>query len=121
MKRHQKWRFFNGQLNLNNNNEKMQYYNSDTVIYRDGKFEKAAQSKTDLYGQSLHYGYAVFEGIRAYQTHNGTRIFKAREHFERLKRSAELVHIPFTWDIDDLIKQTYKLLKLNNLKLNRGS
>jgi branched-chain amino acid aminotransferase len=69
-----------------------------------------------LYGQSLHYGYAVFEGIRAYSTHNGTRVFKAREHFERLKRSAELVHIPFTWDINKLIKQTYRLLEINNLK-----
>lgn len=94
----------------------MQYYNSNTVLYLNGKFEKAAKATTDLYGQSLHYGYAVFEGIRAYNTHNGTRIFKARAHFERLKRSAELVNIPFTWDIDDLIKQTYKLLELNNLK-----
>jgi branched-chain amino acid aminotransferase len=94
----------------------MQYYNSETAIYINGKFEKAVDSKTDLYGQSLHYGYAVFEGVRAYHTHNGTRIFKAREHFERLKRSAELVHIPFTWDIDDLIKQTYKLLELNDFK-----
>jgi len=94
----------------------MKYSTPNTVLYIDGKFEKAADAKADIYGQSLHYGYAVFEGIRAYQTHNGTRIFKAREHFERLKKSAELVHMPFKWDIDDLIKQTYKLLELNNLK-----
>jgi len=94
----------------------MQYFNSNTILYLNGRFEKAADSNADLYGQSLHYGYAVFEGIRAYSTHNGTRIFKAREHFERLKRSAELVHIPFTWDINKLIKQTYRLLEINNLK-----
>ncbi|MES2827448.1 MAG: branched-chain amino acid transaminase [Bacteroidota bacterium] len=94
----------------------MNYYNSKTTIYLNGQFERAVDATTDLYGQSLHYGYAVFEGIRAYDTHNGTRIFKAREHFERLKRSAELVHIPFNWEVDDLIKQTYKLLELNNLK-----
>lgn len=94
----------------------MQYYDSTTVLYLNGKFIKAAEAKTDLYGQSLHYGYAVFEGIRAYNTHNGTRIFKAKEHYERLKRSAELMHIPFPFDVDELIKQTYKLLKKNNLK-----
>lgn len=94
----------------------MQYFNSNTVLYLNGKFEKAADTTADIYGQSLHYGYAVFEGIRAYNTHNGTRIFKVREHFERLKRSAELVHMPFHWNINDLIKQTYKLLELNNLK-----
>lgn len=94
----------------------MQYFNSNTVLYLNGKFEKAADTTADIYGQSLHYGYAVFEGIRAYSTHNGTRIFKVREHYERLKRSAELVNMPFHWDINDLIKQTYKLLELNNLK-----
>ena len=94
----------------------MQYFNSNTILYLNGRFEKAADTNADLYGQSLHYGYAVFEGIRAYSTHNGTRVFKAREHFERLKRSAELVHIPFTWDINKLIKQSYRLLEINNLK-----
>ena len=40
----------------------------------------------DLYSQSLHYGYSVFEGIRSYKTVNGeTKIFKEDEHFERLK------------------------------------
>jgi len=94
----------------------MQYYDSNTVIYSDGAFVKAAEAKTDLYGQSLHYGYAVFEGIRAYNTHNGTRIFKVKEHYDRLQRSAELMHIPFPFDKEELIKQTYKLLEKNNLK-----
>lgn len=94
----------------------MKYHNSNTVLYLDGKLQKAANTTADIYGQSLHYGYAVFEGIRAYHTHNGTRVFKIREHFERLKKSAELVNMPFPWDINNLIKQTYKLLELNNLK-----
>ncbi|MCX2480888.1 branched-chain amino acid transaminase [Pedobacter sp. MC2016-15] len=94
----------------------MQYYDSNTVLYLNGQFIKSAETTTDLYGQSLHYGYAVFEGIRAYNTHNGTRIFKAKEHFDRLQRSAELMHIPFPFDKDELIRQTYKLLKKNNLK-----
>lgn len=94
----------------------MQYYNSDTVIYLDGEFVKANEAKTDLYGQSLHYGLAAFEGIRAYKTHNDTRIFKIKEHYERLKRSCELVNMPYPWDNNELIKQTYRLLELNNLK-----
>ena len=94
----------------------MQYYNSDTALYLNGKFLKAAQTGTDLYGQSLHYGYGVFEGIRAYQTHNGTRLFKAKDHFKRLKRSCELINIPYNFDNDELIDATYKVLELNNLK-----
>ncbi|KQS41908.1 aminotransferase class IV [Pedobacter sp. Leaf194] len=94
----------------------MKYYNSNTIIYLDGRFEKAMDSSTDLYGQSLHYGYAAFEGIRAYKTHNGNRIFKAAAHFDRLERSCQLANIPFPWDKQELIKETYKLLTLNKLK-----
>jgi branched-chain amino acid aminotransferase len=94
----------------------MQYYNSETIIYVDGEFKKASEAKTDLYGQSLHYGYAIFEGIRAYKTHNGVRIFKAKEHYDRLERSCELVNIPFPWDKQELIKKTYEVLALNGFK-----
>ena len=94
----------------------MKYYNSNTIIYLDGRFEKAVDSSTDLYGQSLHYGYAAFEGIRAYKTHNGNRIFKAAAHFDRLERSCQLANIPFPWNKQELINETYKLLALNKLK-----
>lgn len=94
----------------------MQYYDSNSVIYLNGTFVKATEAKTDLYGQSLHYGLAAFEGIRAYKTHNATRIFKAAAHFDRLKKSCELVGIPYPWDNKELIKKTYRLLEKNNLK-----
>jgi len=90
------------------------YFNQDTIIYLDQKFVKAEESFTNLYGQTLHYGYGVFEGIRAYETENGTKIFKAREHFARLKKSCEYIRIPFEYDIDDLIIQSYALLEKNN-------
>lgn len=92
------------------------YYNSNTVIFLDGKFVKANESSTDLYSQTLHYGYGAFEGIRSYGTDHGTRIFKAEAHYERLKKSCELVKIPFVYDIQELISITYKLLEKNNLK-----
>jgi branched-chain amino acid aminotransferase len=89
------------------------YYNEKTILYLNGEFQKANQTSIDLFGQTLHYGYGVFEGIRAYQTENGPRIFKAKEHFERLKNSCELVNIPFNFNINDLIKKTYELLEKN--------
>jgi len=92
------------------------YFNEQTIILLNGKFVKAEESKTDLYSQTLHYGYGVFEGIRAYDTLNGVRIFKAKEHYERLKKSCELINIPFNYSIEELIEQTYKLLEINNFK-----
>ena len=63
------------------------YYNENTILWQNGKFVKAAEAKIDLYSQSLHYGYAVFEGIRSYKNMNGeTKIFRAVKHYDRLKK-----------------------------------
>lgn len=92
------------------------YYNENTVLFHNGAFVKAVDAKIDLYSQSLHYGYSVFEGIRSYKTESGaTKIFKATEHFDRFKASAEAINLPYTYNTEDLIAQTYKLLELNNL------
>ncbi|MEY3821049.1 MAG: branched-chain-amino-acid transaminase [Bacteroidota bacterium] len=92
------------------------YYNENTVLFHNGTFVKAVDAKIDLYSQSLHYGYSVFEGIRSYKTVSGaTKIFKATEHFDRFKASAEAINLPYTYNTEDLIAQTYKLLDLNNL------
>lgn len=94
----------------------MQYYNQNTLIYLNGEFVKASNASVDLFGQSLHYGYGAFEGLRAYSTHNGTRIFKAEEHFDRLKQSCEAISLPYGWDNRTLIEKSYELLEVNNLR-----
>lgn len=91
------------------------YYTQDTVVFLDGKFIKAADAHTDLYSQTLHYGYGVFEGIRSYQTVNGVKLFKAYEHFERLRSGCKLIGIPFDFDTEELTQVSYQLLQKNNL------
>jgi branched-chain amino acid aminotransferase len=93
------------------------YYNEDTIIYLNGQFVKATEARIDLYSQSLHYGYSVFEGIRSYKTVKGeTAIFKAEEHYQRLKNSADATNIPFNYSTEDLIAATYELLSRNDLQ-----
>jgi len=93
------------------------YYNENTVLYLNGAFVKASEAKMDLYSQSLHYGYSVFEGIRSYKTAKGeTKIFKAVEHYERLKISAQSLNLPYTYNTQELIDATYELLKRNQLQ-----
>ena len=94
----------------------MVYYHEHSILYLNGKFVKASEAKMDFYSQSLHYGYAVFEGIRAYRTVTGeTRIFKATEHFERLRNSALAINMPYTYTVEGLIAATYEVLAKNNL------
>ncbi|MBC7474342.1 MAG: branched-chain amino acid transaminase, partial [Candidatus Sericytochromatia bacterium] len=92
------------------------YYNSDTIIFLNKEWLKASEAKTDLYSQTLHYGNGVFEGIRSYDTPNGTKIFKAKEHYERLIYSAEKMHIKVDYSVKELTDYTYQLLEKNNLK-----
>ncbi|TZF83135.1 branched-chain-amino-acid transaminase [Pedobacter sp. BS3] len=94
----------------------MQYYNHKTQVYLNGKFVYAADTGVDLFSQTLHYGYGVFEGLRAYNTHNGVRIFKAEEHFDRLQQSCRALSIDYKWNNRRLIEDTYHLLELNHLR-----
>lgn len=87
-----------------------------TLIYKQGEFIDKSSTAIDIFSQTVNYGFGAFEGIRAYLTNNGVKLFKAREHFERLKQSCDRINIPFTWNIDDLIEASYKLLEKNNLK-----
>lgn len=95
----------------------MTYYNEHTILYLNGAFVRAAEATMDYYSQSLHYGYSVFEGIRSYKTIIGeTRIFKAKEHYDRLQLSAEAMNMPYSWSAEELTLATYELLKRNNLQ-----
>jgi branched-chain amino acid aminotransferase len=91
------------------------YYNSKTILFLDGKFVKAKDAFIDPFSQTLHYGYGVFEGLRSYESVHGVKIFKVRDHFERMKRSCELLGIPLNYTVEELAQISYKVLEKNNL------
>jgi branched-chain amino acid aminotransferase len=91
------------------------YYKPETILFLDGEYRRAADTHTDLYGQTLHYGYGVFEGIRAYETVNGTKIFQAQAHMDRLVASCRLMGIPLTLSTEELIQAAYQVLSRNQL------
>ncbi len=92
------------------------YYNENTTIFLDGKWMKAKDASTDLYAQTMHYGSGVFEGIRSYATEDGAKVFKAKEHYERLLYSAEKMHIQLNYSVEELVELTYELLERNDLQ-----
>jgi branched-chain amino acid aminotransferase len=70
----------------------------DGWIWYDGRLVPWRSATTHVLTHSLHYGLAVFEGLRAYRTAAGTAIFRLREHTERLFNSAHIymMKIPYT-------------------------
>jgi branched-chain amino acid aminotransferase len=91
------------------------YYKDNTLVFLNGEWLPAAEANTSLYSQTMHYGNGVFEGIRAYKNELGFNIFKAHEHYERLKYSAQLMHIELPYTVEELVSISYELLDKNNL------
>jgi len=91
------------------------YYDKNTIIFLDGNWVKATEAKTDLYNQTMHYGAGVFEGIRAYKTPSGFKIFKSIEHYERLIESAKAMHINLEYSAKEMDEITHTLLEKNNM------
>ena len=83
----------------------------DGVIWHNGAMVEWSRAQLHVLSHSLHYGGAVFEGIRSYRG----RIVKAREHFERFLRSAELMQYRIPYYIEALEAATHAALAANNL------
>ncbi len=92
------------------------YYNDNTVVFFNGEWVKAKDLMVSPYVQVMHYGSGVFEGIRSYETPDGTRIFKAKEHYKRLLYSAEKMYLKVNFTAEEFTQLTYQLLEKNNLK-----
>lgn len=81
-------------------------------IWFDGKLVEYEKATVHMLTAALHYGAAVFEGIRAYKTDKGPAVFRLREHAERLLESAEIFgfrDLPYTAeDVSKAVKETVK-------------
>jgi branched-chain amino acid aminotransferase len=83
----------------------------DGWIWMDGQMLPWRDAKVHVLTHGLHYGSCVFEGERAY---NG-KIFKCREHSERLHQSAKLIGFDIPYSVDELDKVKYDVLKKQNI------
>jgi branched-chain amino acid aminotransferase len=84
-------------------------------IWMDGGLVDWDAATVHVLTPTLHYGYGVFEGIRAYPTDRGPAVFHLRPHLARLLQSARIYPpldaVPYT--VDDLIAATLELIRIN--------
>ena len=92
--------------------------NEAKYIWMDGTLTPWADAKIHILTHTLHYGNAVFEGTRAYQTEDGLAIFKLEEHCKRLYNSAKIVAIQPNMDYETVKQAHIDLLKANDFKGN---
>ena len=91
-------------------------HDRDGKIWMDGELVDWRDAKIHVLSHTLHYGCGAFEGVRAYDTVNGTAIFRLQEHTERLFNSAKILRmkIPFTQEEVNEVQRT--VVRENNLK-----
>ncbi|MBL8504508.1 MAG: branched-chain amino acid transaminase [Rhodocyclaceae bacterium] len=87
----------------------------DGFIWHDGKLVPWREATTHVLTHSLHYGLAVFEGLRAYKTAGGTAIFRLKEHTDRLFNSAHIYMMQMPYDKETLMEAHKEVVRANKL------
>jgi branched-chain amino acid aminotransferase len=86
-------------------------------IWMDGKLIPWEEANVHILTHSLHYGLAVFEGIRCYLCHDGkSAVFRLREHVDRLFDSAQIGDIKIPYSKKEISEACKETLRVNQLK-----
>ncbi|ORF29041.1 branched chain amino acid aminotransferase [Snodgrassella alvi] len=93
----------------------MSMADQDGFIWFNGNLVEWRNAQTHVLTHTLHYGMGVFEGVRAYETQNGTAIFRLQDHTKRLFNSAKItgMHLPFT--MEEINQAHIEVVKANKL------
>ncbi|MDA8389791.1 MAG: branched-chain amino acid transaminase [Gammaproteobacteria bacterium] len=87
----------------------------DGVIWYDGELVAWREATTHVLTHTLHYGMGVFEGVRAYPTADGTKIFRLEAHVDRFFQSAHIMGMPMPYDRATLTAAICAAVRENHL------
>jgi branched-chain amino acid aminotransferase len=85
----------------------------ERYLWWDGELREADQLNVHYYANALHYGSAVFEGIRCYPSASGPVLIRLRDHVERLLTSARLYGMRVPFSADDLVRGAVEVTRRN--------
>jgi branched-chain amino acid aminotransferase len=85
-------------------------------IWMDGEIVPWEKANVHIMTHSLHYGSAIFEGMRCYKTNRGSMIFRLGEHMKRFYRSAKIYDMKIPFSSDALVSGIKKLILENRIE-----
>jgi branched-chain amino acid aminotransferase len=90
----------------------------NTWIFYEGEFARYHDVHLGVMTHALHYGTAVFEGIRAYWNQKRSQLYllQAAAHYERMRRSANVMRMQLPYSTEELVNYTLELLRRNEFK-----
>jgi branched-chain amino acid aminotransferase len=84
-------------------------------IWFDGALVPWEDANVHVLTHALHYGYAIFEGIRCNSTPKGPAVFRLREHIKRLVSGTKVYRMKLPFTEDEIVKACLDLVKVNGL------
>src|SRR6478609_1598409 len=88
----------------------------DGKIWMDGELVDWRDAKIHVLTHTLHYGCGVFEGVRAYNTVNGTAVFRLQEHTDRLFNSAKILRMQMPFSKEQVNEAQKQVVRANKLE-----
>ena len=94
----------------------LRFLDKSSKIWLNGKVIDWDEARVHILTHALHYGTAVFEGIRCYKTEGGPAIFRLEEHISRLIDSAKIYLMDLKLTQDEISQAIRAIIKANNLE-----
>ena len=85
-------------------------------IWMNGKLVPFKDAKVHVLTHALHYSTSIFEGIRCYNTPNGSAIFRLPEHVDRFFKSAKLYSMKMQFSKKEISEGIIKTVKASGLQ-----
>ena len=85
-------------------------------IWHNGAIKPWAEATTHVMAHAIHYGSSVFEGIRAYDTPQGTAIFRLADHNRRLFNSAKIYDVAIPYTLEQINAACRDIVSANGLR-----
>lgn len=86
-------------------------------VWMDGEFVAWEDATVHILTHTLHYGFGVFEGTRAYQrSDGGTSVFRLDDHLGRLRNSAHIMQLDMKYSPEELRAASLELVARNKLE-----
>lgn len=85
-------------------------------VWKNGQLIDFEKATVHVLSHALHYGSGVFEGIRCYNTKQGSGVFRLNEHIQRLENSAKVYRMPIAFSAEELAEACCETVRANELQ-----
>ncbi len=85
-------------------------------IWMNGKFVDWGKANIHVLSHGLHYGLAIFEGMRCYDTAIGPAVFRMKDHYKRFLNGCKSYHFKMGYNVEELSNITKELIRKNKIR-----